>query len=183
VPTLTPGDHSVVVSSDGVSVEQIVTVEAGMTSSLVVPITARDRGPVSGWLAVTSPIEVQILEGGRLLGTNQTDRIMVSAGEHRLDLVNDALGYRAARTVSVAPGKVESLSVKLPMGSMAVNAVPWAEVWLDGEKAGDTPIGNLQATIGRHDVVFRHPELGESRQTVTVTLSAPARLSVDMRKK
>ena len=108
---------------------------------------------------------------------------MVPAGEHRLDLVNDALGYRAARTVSVAPGRVESLAVKLPMGSMSVNAVPWAEVWLDGEKAGDTPIGNLQATIGRHDVVFRNPDLGESRQTVTVTLSAPARLSVDMRKK
>jgi len=31
--------------------------------------------------------------------------------------------------------------------------------------------------------VFRHPELGESRQTVTVMLSTPARLSVDMRKK
>jgi hypothetical protein len=183
LPKLTPGDHSIVVSSDGVSVEQIVTVEAGMTSSLVVPITARDRGPVSGWLAVSSPIEVQILEGGRLLGTNQTDRIMVPAGEHRLDLVNEALGYRAARTVSVAPGRVESLSVKLPMGSIAINAVPWAEVWLDGEKAGDTPIGNLPAAIGRHEVVFRHPELGESRQTVTVTLSAPARLSVDMRKK
>ncbi len=183
VAKLTPGDHSIVVSHDGVTVEQIVTVEAGMTSSLVVPITARDRGPVSGWIAVASPIDVQILEGGRLLGTNQTDRIMVPAGEHRLDLVNDALGYRVARTVSVAPGKVESLSVKLPMGAMAINAVPWAEVWLDGEKAGDTPIGNLQTTIGRHEVVFRHPEFGETRQTVTVTLSAPARLSVDMRKK
>jgi hypothetical protein len=183
VANLTPGDHSILVSADGISVEQVVTVEAGMTSSLVVPIAARDRGPVSGWIAVTSPVDVQIFEGGRLLGTNQTDRIMVPAGEHRLDLVNDALGYRAARTVSVPAGKVESMSVKLPMGSMAVNAVPWAEVWLDGEKAGDTPIGNLPATIGRHDVVFRHPDLGESRQTVTVTLSAPARVSVDMRKK
>jgi len=181
--SLAPGDHTVVVSADGVSVEQIVTVEPGMTSSLVVPITARDRGPVSGWLAVSAPIEVQIFEDGRLLGTNQTDRIMVPAGTHKLDLVNDALGYRASRSVSVGAGKVESVSLKLPMGSMAVNAVPWAEVWVDGEKAGDTPIGNLQAAIGRHEVVFRHPELGESRQTVTVTASAPARVSVDMRKR
>ena len=181
--SLAPGDHTVVVSADGVSVEQIVTVEAGMTSSLVVPITARDRGPVSGWIAVSAPVEVQIFEDGRLLGTNQTDRIMVPAGTHRLDLVNDALGYRASRTISVGAGRVESVSLKLPMGSMAVNAVPWAEVWLDGEKAGDTPIGNLQTTIGRHELVFRHPELGESRQAVTVTASAPARVSVDMRKR
>ena len=181
--SLAPGDHTVVVSADGVSVEQIVTVDAGMTSSLVVPITARDRGPVSGWIAVSAPVDVQIFEDGRLLGTNQTDRIMVPAGTHKLDLVNDALGYRASRNVSVGPGKVESVSIKLPTGSMAVNAVPWAEVWLDGEKAGDTPIGNLQTTIGRHELVFRHPELGESRQTVTVTASAPARVSVDMRKR
>jgi hypothetical protein len=183
IADLTPGDHSVVVTADGVSVDQIVTVEAGMTSSLVVPISARERGPVSGWIAIAAPIDVQIYEGGRLLGTNQTDRIMVPAGEHKLDFVNDALGYRASRGVNVPAGRVESMSLKLPMGSVALNAVPWAEVWLDGEKAGDTPIGNLQTTIGRHEVVFRHPDLGESRQTVMVTASTPARLSVDMRKK
>ncbi|HXD74996.1 MAG TPA: PEGA domain-containing protein, partial [Vicinamibacterales bacterium] len=91
---LAPGDHTVVVTSDGVSVEQIVTVEAGTTSSLVVPIAARDRGPVSGWIAVAAPIDVQIFESGKLLGTSQMDRIMVPAGEHKLDLVNDSLGYR-----------------------------------------------------------------------------------------
>jgi hypothetical protein len=66
---------------------------------------------------------------------------------------------------------------------VAINAIPWAEVWVDGEKAGDTPIGNLPAAIGKHEVTFRHPELGEAHQTVTVTMSGPARLSVDLRKK
>ncbi len=160
-----------------------MNVEAGLTSSLVVPLASRDRALLSGWVSVSAPIDVQIFENGKLLGSNQTDRLMVSAGEHHLEFVNDAFGYRVSRTVPVGPGKVESIALKMPMGSVSVNAVPWAEVWLDGEKAGDTPIGNLQATIGRHEVVFRHPELGESRQAVTVTLSAPARLSVDMRKK
>jgi len=183
IPNLAPGDHTVVVSSDGVSVEQIVTVEPGVTSSLVVPLGARDRASLSGWVAVSAPIDVQIFESGKLLGTNQTDRVMVSAGEHHLDFVNDALGYRSSRTLSVKPGKVDNVSLKVPSGSIALNAVPWAEVWIDGEKAGDTPIGNLTATIGRHDVVFRHPDLGETRQSVMVTLLAPARLSVDMRKR
>ena len=182
IGNLAPGDHTVVVSADGVSVDQVVTVEAGVTSSLVVPL-ARERSLLSGWIAVSAPIEVQIYENGQLLGTNQTDRVMVSSGEHHLDFINDALGYRFARTLSVRPGKLETVSLKLPNGSIAVNAVPWAEVWIDGEKAGDTPIGNLQKTIGKHDVVFRHPELGEMRQVVTVTLLGPARLSVDMRKK
>ena len=181
IAELSPGEHTVVVSSDGVSVEQAVTVEPGVTASLVVPLVARDR--LSGWIAVSSPIDVQIYEDGKLLGTNQTDRVMVSAGEHRIDFINDALGFRINRKLTVAPGKVDNVSLKMPTGSISLNAVPWAEVWIDGEKAGDTPIGNLQTTIGKHEVVFRHPELGESRQSVTVTLLGPARLSVDMRKK
>jgi len=182
IGNLSPGDHTVVVTADGVSVDQVVNVEAGVTSSLVVPL-GREHSLLSGWIAVAAPIDVQIFEKGQLLGTNQTDRVMVSSGEHHLDFVNDALGYRFTRTLSVRPGKVETVSLKLPSGSIAVNAVPWAEVWIDGEKAGDTPIGNLQRTIGKHEVVFRHPELGETREFVTVTLLGPARLSVDMRKK
>ena len=45
------------------------------------------------------------------------------------------------------------------------------------------PGGNLQVPIGPHDVVFRHPDLGEQHHAVSVTLTAPARLSVDLRKK
>jgi hypothetical protein len=36
--------------------------------------------------------------------------------------------------------------------------------------------------IGPHEIVFRHPELGELRNAVSVTTSAPASVSVDMRK-
>jgi hypothetical protein len=183
IGNLAPGDHTVVVSANGNSVQQSVTVDAGMTSALVVPLAARERAPTSGWLAIASSIEVQLYEGGKLLGSNLSDRIMVASGSHQIELVNEALGYRVTRNVSVAPGKVESVNLKLPMGSIAINAIPWAEVWVDGEKAGDTPIGNLPATIGKHEVTFRHPELGEAHQAVTVTMSGPARLSVDLRKK
>jgi PEGA domain-containing protein len=185
IGSLTPGDHRVVVSANGNSVEQSVTVDAGMTSALVVPLrAATDKAAVSsGWIAISSPVDVQLFEGGKLLGSSQSDRIMVVSGAHQIDMVNEALGYRATRSISVTPGKVETVTVKLPMGSMAINAIPWAEVWVDGEKAGDTPIGNHPVTIGKHEVTFRHPDLGEAHQTVTVTMSGPARISMDLRKK
>jgi hypothetical protein len=66
---------------------------------------------------------------------------------------------------------------------LALNALPWAEVWVDGERAGETPLGNLRLPIGRHSILFRHPELGEQHHTVTVTLKDVARLSVDLRKR
>jgi hypothetical protein len=183
IGNLDPGEHTVVLTSDAGTVSQTVSIEAGVTASLNVPIVAREVSPQSGWLSVSSPVDVQLFEGGRLLGSSQTDRIMVPSGTHQLELVNDALGFRQARTVQVSPGKVAAVPIKMPMGSVAINAIPWAEVWIDGNRIGETPIGNQAATIGNHEIVFRNPELGEKTQTVTVTLTAPARLSVDMRKK
>jgi hypothetical protein len=157
-------------------------IESGVTASLVVPLATTDGAPVSGWISVSAPVDVQIFENGRLLGTNSSDRIMVSAGRHDVDIVNDALGYRLARTLQVQPGRVALVSLDLPNGTVAMNALPWAEVWIDGEKVGETPIGNLSLAIGPHDVVFRHPELGEQHHTALVTLKSQTRLSVDMRK-
>ena len=54
---------------------------------------------------------------------------------------------------------------------------------MDGKKVGDTPLGNLGMTIGPHEIVFKHPELGEQAHAATVTASAPLRLSVDLTRK
>jgi len=135
-----------------------------------------------GWIAVNGKVEMQLFEDGHLLGTSAIERIMVPAGRHDLEIVNELIGYKGTRSVQVSPGKVTTVSVDLPKGSMAVNALPWAEVWMDGNKIGETPIGNFAVPIGSHDVLFKHPDFGERRETVLVTLKSPVRLSVDMRK-
>jgi hypothetical protein len=180
---LTPGQHTVVVENELGPVTQRVTIEAGTTASLVVPMTAPRNAPVSGWISVSAPVDVQLYENQRLLGSSQTDRIMVSVGRHEIEAVNEALGYRASKTVNVAPGQTANIRLDLPKAPMALNAIPWAEAWVDGERVGETPIGSVQVSIGPHEVVFRHPELGERRVITTVTLAGPAKVSVDMRKK
>ena len=180
---LAPGPHSVTVENDLGPVTQRVTIEAGTTASLVVPMSAPRNAPVSGWIAVNAQVDVQLFENQRLLGSSQTDRIMVPVGRHELEVVNEALGYRAVKTVNVAPGQTANIKLDLPKAPMALNAVPWAEVWVDGERVGETPIGSVPVSIGAHEVVFRHPELGERRVVTTVTLAGPAKVSVDMRKK
>jgi serine/threonine-protein kinase len=66
---------------------------------------------------------------------------------------------------------------------MSFNAIPWAEVWIDGQQVGETPLANVSVAIGTHDVLFRHPELGEKHVRSVVTPAAPAKVSVDMRQK
>jgi hypothetical protein len=107
---------------------------------------------------------------------------MVSAGQHTLEIVNEPLGYRATRSITVAPGKVSAVRLDWPNGSMALNAQPWAEVWVNGKPVGETPIGSFAVPVGTHEVTFRHPQLGERIVRATVTATAPARVSVDLRR-
>jgi PEGA domain-containing protein len=184
VTELTPGDHEVVLQTPTGSVRQVVTVQAGGVASLVAPVTTTDAaatGPVSGWVTVKAPVALEIREGGKLLGTSDADRVMMAAGRHELELVNEMLGYKALRVVQVPAGKVAPLAIELPNGVVNLNATPWAEVWIDGQRVGETPIGNLSVPVGPHEIVFKNPQLGEKRHAISVTLGTPVRLSVDMR--
>lgn len=180
---IVPGEHAVTLESDLGTVTQKVTIEAGVQASLMVPLGPQTGAVASGWITVTSPLEVELRENGRLLGTSGIDRIMLAVGKHDIELVNDLVGYKEMRTVQVTPGRVTALSLAIPKGTVSLNAVPWATVSIDGENVGDTPIGNLPLAVGQHEVVFRNTELGEQRRIITVTLRAPTRLSVDMTRK
>ena len=54
---------------------------------------------------MNAPIELQIFEGNKLLGSSLSERIMVGAGRHELEMVNDALGYRAGGLCRSAPAR------------------------------------------------------------------------------
>ena len=182
ISDLAPGEHRVELQADGITARHTVTVQAGGTASLVVPIgAAAAGGPVSGWISVNAPFSTEIREQGRLLGSTDADRVMMAAGRHELVFANEALGYTSKRIVQVPPGKVVSLTLDLPQGVINLNASPWAEVWIDGKRVGETPIGNLGIPVGPHEIVFKHPQLGEKRHSVSVTLNAPVRVSVDMK--
>lgn len=182
---ISPGEHAIFVRSGQGSVKRVVRVDAGETTSVFISSAAPkpEAGTiVAGWLAVTSRIPLQVKEKGHLVGSSDMDKLLLASGEHDLDLSNDALGFRMSRRVKIVPGKGTTFSVEVPNGKLSLNALPWADVFVDGKHIGQTPIGNLSLPIGPHDVVFRHPDLGERSQTVTVTASSPTRLGVDLRK-
>jgi hypothetical protein len=182
VADLTPGEHEVVLmGTSGVPVKQKVVIQAGVTASVLAPVSMAAPGPVSGWIAVKAPVEMDIREGGRLLGTSDSEKIMLAAGRHELQIVNETLGYSAKRVVQIPAGRILSVPIEMPQGVINLNATPWAEVWIDGKRIGETPIGNFPIAIGPHEVLFRNPQLGEKRQAVSVTLNAPVRLSVNMK--
>jgi len=81
-----------------------------------------------------------------------------------------------ARRTTAAPG----VSAGAASGLLFVNARPWADVWVDGLSAGTTPLANLRVSVGTHEVVWKHPHLGERRQRVTVTAESPTRIGMNL---
>jgi hypothetical protein len=180
---LLPGEHTVTFENELGSISQKVNIEAGVPASLMVPMGMPAGTVASGWLSITAPLVVDLYENGRLLGNSGIDKIMLPAGRHEVELVNEHVAYREVRTVQVSPGRTAAITVTLPKGTVSLNAIPWASVSIDGQNIGDTPIGNFPLTVGPHEVVFRNAELGEQRRIITVTTRSPVRLSVDLTKK
>jgi hypothetical protein len=141
------------------------------------PIAAAANNQRSGGIRFRSPIELKVLQGERVLGSTADGPIVASAGTHQLDLVNTALGFSVRRAVTFRAGQIANLDVAIPQGRVSVNAQPWAEVLIDSKPVGETPLANLSVPLGEHEVLFRHPELGERRQRITVRADAPTRVS------
>jgi PEGA domain len=168
------GRHTIALTSASGTVKRTIRIENGRTLKVDVPI-------FSGWVGIFAPFVLEVAEGGRVIGTTEESRLMLSPGRHELTLTNHQLGYRTVETVEIEPGEVRSVSLD-PRGIVNLNASPWAEVWIDGKKVGDTPLAGLKLPLGIQEITFRHPDFGERKVTVTVKGNAPAALSVTMTK-
>ena len=65
-------------------------------------------------------------------------------------------------------------------GSLRILVKPWADVYVDGRYAGQTPLGALRVPPGRHTIVLRHPQLGEKTSVVEVLRNRESVLEVAM---
>ena len=136
----------------------------------------------TGGVRLSTPIELTVLDGDRVIGSSVEGPIFAAAGRHEFEFVNSATGYRTRQIVEVKAGQIVPFTVAVPNGTLNINAQPWAAVWIDGNSVGETPLGNLSVVPGEHEVVFRHPQLGERRQKTLVRAGAETRVAVNLEK-
>ena len=148
------------------------------TSTVVV---GTNLAAAAGCLTVQTPLPLQIHEAGGLLGLTETSRLMLTPGDHQLTLSDERSGFRVSRAVRITAGQTTTIAIEVPRAAVNFNAIPWAEVWIDGDRAGETPLGNYMLPLGNHQIELRHPQLGTKRQTLSVSLNGPNRVAVNMR--
>jgi hypothetical protein len=187
VTDLAAASHLVTVTGATGEAERTIAVERGGTASVVFSLPKRPEAstpsaPLGGWLTVAAPFDLQVVERDDVVGASGTTKIMLPSGRHDVELVSQSLDFRERRRIEITPGKITTLRVDAPKGAISVNARPWADVSIDGNDVGQTPLANLAVAIGTHQVIFRHPQFGERRQTIVVTTKGPNRIAMDLSK-
>jgi len=168
-----PGRHTVTLLGGAGALKRTVRVEAGKSVTLDVPI-------FSGFVAISAPIVLEVSENGKSVGTTE-NQIMLSPGHHDLQVANRDLHYSAKQSVDIDPGEVKRLELD-PQGTVNINAQPWAEVWIDGKKIGETPLANLSVPLGVREIVFKHPQFGERKVVTTVVADETGAVAIDFSK-
>jgi hypothetical protein len=162
IPNVAEGQHTVLIRSPAGSVRRSIRVRGGETAAASVGIRP-------GYIAVFSPVRLDILEDGRPIGSTEAGRIPARAGDHTIEVVGASIGFRQTRRVEVRPGEVTALTIELPMATVEIVAPPDAEISIDGQAVGKTPLGPVAVAAGTHEILMRHLTAGEQRQVISVT--------------
>ena len=164
------GTHTVVLQSAQGSVTREVTVTEGKTEVLSESI-------YSGWLHVSSPIDVVLFEGATPLQLDTGNRALLRPGVHEVTAQNRDLGFSLTQSVTIEPGATASLDIETPYSTLTVKGPEGASVFVDGDKAGETPLSNHRVKIGSRDVKVVDPSGATYHIAVNVT-RAPAQVNV-----
>jgi hypothetical protein len=93
-------------------------VTVGVPASVRARPSLNPRAPV--WVLISTQVPVEILEGGRRVGTSWGGGLRLAPGTHDLLIVNRATGVDAHHIVDIVPGKGISLAVQLVEGRLHV---------------------------------------------------------------
>jgi hypothetical protein len=168
------GSHTVVLESSKGSVQRSVRVAADSTTEI-------DERIYPGWLHLTSSIELEISEAARGIRLDGENTVLLPPGAHNLRLENRELGYSETRQVVVNPGETTAISIVPRAPALTVTATLPAEVFVDGERAGETPLNDHVVNLGTREITIRTQAGIERRVTIRVG-TQPTRIDVDFSK-
>ncbi|HEX4565905.1 MAG TPA: PEGA domain-containing protein, partial [Vicinamibacterales bacterium] len=167
------GKHVVTLIGNGGTMRRTVRIEPGGSASVDVTV-------FSGFVKISAPFVIEIAEGGKVLGTSD-DAVILGPGRHKLYLSNKDLEYTSTEEVEVQPGETTQLSLD-PRGRANINAAPWAEVWIDGEKLGETPLAEAAIRLGVREIVFKNPQFPDRKFVTTIKAKTPQTIGIDFNK-
>ncbi len=122
----------------------------------------------TGSLIIFSEPWTEIFVDGASFGSSPMDGpIDLSAGEHKLKLVNASLGIKHQQRVRIQKGKKFTLRKKFGKGLLRVYVKPFGTVYVNGEKKGQTPLEeDITLYEGTHRLRARCQKTGKEESRI-----------------
>src|SRR5688572_29387652 len=165
------GRHLLVLEGENGTVRRTVRVQAGERTIARYEITG-------GFIAVTSTFPVEVYENNKRVGLSTEGHISMAPGRHKVTLVNGRYNYRAEVELAVKDREGTTQTVEIPNGVLIVNTAGGAEIFVDGERKRSAPLAPFTVPVGAREVLVRHVDLGERRQSIDVGPGKPVELSI-----
>jgi hypothetical protein len=176
-------DSIVILAAHGVSFSPIPerpAADAPRASAAPI-VEAPSPPPEFGQLLVVAEPWAEVLVDGVEKGETPLSEIRLSAGSHEIVLSNPNFVGVIRDRVQINTGEtIRRMYSFDDSGSLRILVKPWADVYVDGRYAGQTPLGALRVPPGRHRIVLRHPQLGEKTSVVEVLKNRESMLEVEM---
>ena len=169
------GSHTVVIESSEGTVRRKVDVSEGRTETLTEEI-------YSGWLRVTAPIEMAVVDNGRAVQLDDSNRVLLKPGTHNLRIENRSLDFSATRQIDIEPGGTTEVTLEVPASTLSVTGTAGSEVFVDGVKAGVIPITDYEVKLGTREIMVVAPG-GETRHASVTATTKPTQLDVTFRRR
>jgi PEGA domain len=171
IPGLRAGAHTLVLRSSAGTVTKRVTIKAGET-------LVASEAIFSGWLAIFSPIPIVISLDGRAVQPTDDGKIMLAPGTYDVEMSSERFNYRRTEKLVVRPGAVTAFTLPLPKATVHLTAPAGAQIRVDNEIVGRTPMARLLVPIGSREIVVVHPEGGARRASVDVRFGEPTEVTL-----
>jgi hypothetical protein len=130
----------------------------------------------------TQPWAEVYIAAERVGATPELGVRQLPAGEVRITFDNPGFPPIPYET-KIKPGDTTRLSLDLldHVAPLNLSVVPWAEVILDDQPLGETPLQQpVYLSPGEHTLVLTHPEFGSFRRRVVARAGVPIQVTVDM---
>ncbi len=160
-----PGTHKLVVSRKGfASYAKSVKIQSGKTTRITAQLEQ-----LKGILELVSPPGTSVSLNGKPVGQGSFTKELVP-GEYKIKVEME--GHSPfGKTVFIQGGKkkkVRAFFQELTYGSLRISAIPWATVYLNGEKTGTTPQVMDEVLTGKIVVKLVNPNYHPYEKSVTL---------------
>ena len=138
-----------------------VTIKKGKTKKVV---KTYDKKEKYGKLSVTSTPHAQVYIDGNNIGVTPISKYNLEPGSYKITLISDQMDINYTTSVTILKGQTTKIAKTFKKmqekGTLTVTTVPWTTVFVDGKKAGNTPLMSYHVEPGLHQVKLVNKSYG-----------------------